>query len=56
MHSLSRTALAAAAALVLAGCAVPTQTTRIGELYANLAREAFRPIETAFSKAQSVAR
>ena len=32
------------------------QTTRIGELYANLAREAFRPIETAFSKAQSVAR
>ena len=32
------------------------QATRVGELYANLAREAFRPIETAFSKAQSVAR
>jgi hypothetical protein len=30
MNSLSRTALAAAVALVLAGCAVPTQTTRIG--------------------------
>jgi hypothetical protein len=28
------------------------QATRIGELYANLAREAFRPIESAFAKAQ----
>ena len=32
------------------------QATRIGELYANLAREAFRPLESAFAKAQTVAR
>ena len=29
------------------------QATRLGELYSNLAKEAFKPIETAFSKAQS---
>ncbi|MEA2840039.1 MAG: hypothetical protein QOF41_1369 [Methylobacteriaceae bacterium] len=32
------------------------QATRIGELYANLAREAFRPVESAFAKTQSAAR
>jgi hypothetical protein len=29
------------------------QATRLGELYANLAREAFRPVESAFAKAQA---
>jgi hypothetical protein len=29
------------------------QATRLGELYSNLAKEAFRPIETAFSKVHS---
>lgn len=28
------------------------QATRLGELYANLAREAFRPVESAFAKVQ----
>ena len=32
------------------------QATRIGELYATLAREAFRPVESAFAKTQSAAR
>jgi hypothetical protein len=32
------------------------QATRIGELYANLAREAFRPVESAFSKTQAATR
>jgi hypothetical protein len=32
------------------------QATRMGELYANLAREAFRPVESAFSKTQAVTR
>jgi hypothetical protein len=32
------------------------QATRIGELYATLAREAFRPVESAFAKTQAVAR
>jgi hypothetical protein len=32
------------------------QATRIGELYANLAREAFRPVESAFAKTQVAAR
>jgi hypothetical protein len=32
------------------------QATRMGELYANLAREAFRPIEGALAKTQPVAR
>ncbi|MEA2759508.1 MAG: hypothetical protein QOH65_2121 [Methylobacteriaceae bacterium] len=32
------------------------QATRIGELYANLAREAFRPVETAFAKTQAATR
>jgi hypothetical protein len=32
------------------------QATRIGELYASLAREAFRPVESAFTKTQSAAR
>ncbi|MGP8231641.1 MAG: phasin family protein [Methylovirgula sp.] len=31
------------------------QTTKIGELYANLAKEAFKPVETAIAKVQSVA-
>ena len=29
------------------------QATKMGELYSNLAKEAFKPIETAFSKVQS---
>jgi hypothetical protein len=32
------------------------QATRMGELYANLAREAFRPLESAFAKTQAAAR
>jgi hypothetical protein len=32
------------------------QATRMGELYANLAREAFRPVENAFAKSQAAAR
>ncbi len=31
------------------------QTTKIGELYTNLAREAFKPVETAIAKVQPVA-
>ncbi|MGH6811933.1 MAG: phasin family protein [Methylocella sp.] len=29
------------------------QATKIGELYSNLAKEAFKPVETVFAKAQS---
>jgi len=29
------------------------QATKMGELYSNLAKEAFKPIETAFSKVQA---
>ncbi len=31
------------------------QATKVGELYANLAKEAFKPVETVFAKAQAVA-
>ena len=31
------------------------QTTKIGELYANLAKEAFKPVESAIAKVQSAA-
>ncbi len=31
------------------------QTTKIGELYASLAKEAFKPVETAIAKVQSAA-
>lgn len=31
------------------------QTTKFGELYANLAKEAFKPVESAIAKAQSAA-
>jgi phasin family protein len=30
------------------------QATKIGELYTNLAKEAFKPMETAFAKVQAV--
>jgi hypothetical protein len=30
------------------------QATKIGELYTNLAKEAFKPVETAFAKVQAV--
>jgi hypothetical protein len=32
------------------------QATRFGELYTNLAKDAFRPVETAVAKAQSAAK
>lgn len=32
------------------------QATKIGELYTNVAKEAFKPVEAAFSKAQAVAK
>lgn len=31
------------------------QATKLGELYANLAKEAFRPVESVFAKVQAVA-
>jgi hypothetical protein len=31
------------------------QATKIGELYTNLAKEAFKPVETAFAKVQAAA-
>lgn len=33
-----------------------SQATRFGELYANLAKDAFRPMETAFGKLQPLTR
>ncbi len=32
------------------------QATKIGELYTNVAKEAFKPVEVAFTKAQEVAK
>lgn len=31
------------------------QATKIGEIYTNIAKEAFKPVEAAFAKAQTVA-